>query len=92
MDGQELPVKLCVTCGVDQKLHVFFRVVEEFIYGGGDDVSPQLEITMIADNGDRVVLKEHQTPKQSWDAKANRQYFMCARQLPDMDDTRGQTP
>ena len=30
--------------------------------------------------GDRVVLKEHRTPKESWDAKANRQYFMSARQ------------
>ena len=53
MDSQEHSVKMNVTCGVDQKLHVFFRVAEEFIYGGGDEVSPRLEITVIADNGDR---------------------------------------
>jgi len=84
-NGHELPMKLCVTCGIHQKLHLCFRVVEEFLYGGGDEVPPRIEITVIANNGDQVVLKEHKTPKESWEAKPNRQYVMFARQLPDMD-------
>ena len=94
--GEEaLPFQLNVKFGVNQKLNLYLRFAEKFfyqVYGDGyDDASPQFEMTMLDDNGERVVLQEHQTPKQCWDAKANRQYYMCARQLPDMDDTRGQT-
>ena len=56
---------------------------------GGDAVPPPLEITVIADNGGKVVLKEHRTAKESWDAKQNREYLMSARQLATGDGERG---
>ena len=88
MNGKELPLKFSATYFVDAKLHLFFRIVEEFVHGGGDAVPP-LEITVIADNGDKVVLKEHLTAKESWDAKQNREYLMSARQLATGDGERG---
>ena len=97
-DKGELPIKLNVNIGVDQKLNLYLRIVQKFLYDIYDDgyddgsPSPQFEVTMLDDDGERVVLQENQTPKSCWDAKENRKYYMCARQLPDMDDTRGQTP
>ena len=92
--SEELPVKLNVKVGLDQKLRVYFRTAEEFVYtlcgGGYDAASPKFQIFMLDDDGETVVLQEHQTPKQCWDAKANQQYYVVARQIPDMDDTRGQ--
>ena len=85
VDGEKLSYKLCVTYLVDTKLHLFFRFVEDFIYAEGDEVTSRLEITHIANNGVKVVLKEHQTPKESWDAKQNREYFMSVRQLPETE-------
>ena len=94
--SEELPVKLNVKIGLHQKLRVYFRLAEQFVYelagGGYDDASPKFEIFMVGDDGETVVLQEHQTPKQCWDAKANRKYYMCVWQLPDMDDTRGPAP
>ena len=51
--------------------------------GGGRDavLPPPLEITVIADNGGQVVLKEHRTAKESWDAQQNQEYFMSARSI-----------
>lgn len=92
----ELPIKLNVKFGVDQKLNLYLRLAEKFVYevygDGYDDALPRFEMAMLDDDGERVVLQENQTPEQCWDAKANRKYYMCARQLPDMDDTRGQAP
>ena len=87
MDGAELAVKLCVTYLVHRRLHLFFRIAEDFIYGERDGIPPRLELTVIADNGDKVVLKEHLTPNESWDAQENRQYLMLGRQIPDMETT-----
>jgi len=82
--SEELPVKLNVLVGLDQKLRVYFRTAEEFVYelygGGYNAASPKFEISMLDDDGNTVVLQEHQTPKQCWDAKANRQYYVIARQ------------
>ena len=97
-DKGELPIKLNVKFGVDQKLNLYLRIVQKFLYDIYDDgyddgsPSPQFEVSMLGDYGERVVLQENQTPKSSWDAKANRKYYMCAWQLPDMDDTRGPAP
>ena len=84
MDGKELSVKICATYLVNQKLHLFFRFVEDFVLGESDEVQPRLEIIVVDDNGDDVVLKEHLTPKQSWDAKENKEYYMFARQLKEL--------
>ena len=90
MDGKELPLKISVSYFVDAKLHMFFRIAEEFMAGGRDAVlPPPLEITVIADNGGQVVLKEHRTAKESWDAKQNREYLMSARQLDTGDGENG---
>ena len=80
-DGKELDVKLGLTTWVNKNLHAFFRAVEEYIYG--KEVPPPIEITVITDSGMRVVLNECKTPKDSWDAKPNKEYLTSVRELED---------
>lgn len=93
--SQELPVKLNITIDLDEKLSEHIRFAEEFVNkifcGGYYKTSPKFEISTIDEStGERVVWKEHLTAKQCWGAKPNRQYYVCSRVLPDMDDTKGQ--
>ena len=83
-DGNELHVKLCVTTWVNKNLHAFFRTVEEYIYG--EEVPAPIEITVITDSGMRVVLDECKTPKESWDAKPDKEYLTSVRELEDDSD------
>ena len=80
-DGKELHVKLRVNTWVNKNLHAFFRAVEEFIYG--EEVPAPIEITVITDSGMHVVLNEYKTPKESWDAKPDKEYLTSVRELED---------
>ena len=84
MDGKELDVKLNVTYPVNAKLHLFFLRVKDFVFGERDEAQPPLEIRVVNDAGEDVVLKEHLTPKQCWGAKQNREYYMFAREVPQL--------
>ena len=92
MDRKELPLKISATYFVDAKLHLFFRIVEEFIYGGSEVMRyhhPLKSLSSPIMVANKVVLKEHRTAKESWDAKQNREYLMSARQLATGDGEHG---
>ena len=67
--------------GKQKPTYAFFRTVEEYIYG--EEVPPPIEITVITDSGMRVVLDECKTPKESWDAKPDKEYLTSVRELED---------